>query len=561
MHTIRVRTALQVLTAAAIVLHLPRLAWAQQDSAPAAQAGTRAGSAVVVRGDTLFWIEHPLGPFEPVDRAQAIAGRLTRIIGDPIGRRDSIYLSPGETTTDVMVGDVVITTVTDADAEAAGVSRDSVAATRAVAIAAALQRQSFLGVVRAVALGLLFTLAVAVAFLVILRLLRRFLAVIERQLRAWQGTQLRGLRFQRLEILSAERLTAGLIAVARGLRVVIIALLVFYLVPVILSFFPWTAGLSRTVFAWVLGPLQRVGRNFLVFLPDLFAIVVILAIAYYVNRFIRFFFMGIQRGAITLPGFYRDWADPTYKIVRFLVIVFTVISIYPYLPGSETAAFRGISIFLGVLVSFSSASAVGNIIAGVVMTYMRPFQVGDRVKIADTVGDVVRKTLLVTRVRTTKNVEVTIPNSMVLSSHIINFSSAVAQHGLVLHTSVTIGYDAPWRTVHELLIKAAEATAGILREPRPFVLQTGLNDFHVTYELNAYTDRPNEMATLYARLQESIQDRFNEAGVEIMSPHYSALRDGNQTTIPAEYLSKSYRPPAFRLLQTDQVAERRSEAT
>jgi len=258
--------------------------------------------------------------------------------------------------------------------------------------------------------------------------------------------------------------------------------------------------------------------------------------------------VGIGRGSIRFAGFHEEWAEPTYKIVRFLVIVFAAIACFPYVPGSKSEGFRGIAVFLGLLISLGSAAAIGNVIAGVVLTYMRPFRVGDRVKIADTFGDVTEKTLLVTRVRTIKNVDITIPNAQVLSSHIINFSSsAKVPPALILHTNVTIGYDAPWRKVHELLIASAHATTHILAKPEPFVLQTSLNDFYVTYEINAHTDQPNLMATIYAELHQNIQDKFNEAGVEIMSPHYTQIRDGNKTAIPDQYLPKTYRPSGLRI--------------
>jgi small-conductance mechanosensitive channel len=187
-------------------------------------------------------------------------------------------------------------------------------------------------------------------------------------------------------------------------------------------------------------------------------------------------------------------------------------------------------------------------VAGVVLTYMRPFRIGDRVKIADTMGDIMEKTLLVTRVRTIKNVDVSIPNAMVLSSHIINFSSSAKKRGLILHTTVTIGYDVPWKKVHELLVSAAKSSENILDTPEPFILQTSLDDSYVSYELNAYTDKPNLMAKSYSELHQNIQDKFNEAGVEIMSPHYSSIRDGNQTAIPEDYLPKGYVPRPFRIL-------------
>ena len=235
--------------------------------------------------------------------------------------------------------------------------------------------------------------------------------------------------------------------------------------------------------------------------------------------------------------------------MRFLILAFVAVVIFPYLPGSESPAFRGISIFLGVLFSLGSTSAVANIVAGTILTYTRAFRVGDRIQIADTTGDVVEKTLLATRVQTIKNELITVPNAMVLGSHITNFSAASAGgRELILHTTVTIGYDAPWRTIHELLIAAALRTEGILKEPAPFVLQTALDDFYVHYEINGFTGQPAQMAVTYAQLRQNIQDSFNEAGVEIMSPHFSSLRDGNRKAIPDPYLPGTYAAPSFRVM-------------
>ena len=207
---------------------------------------------------------------------------------------------------------------------------------------------------------------------------------------------------------------------------------------------------------------------------------------------------------------------------------------FPYIPGSSSPAFKGISIFLGVLFSLGSSGAVGNIVAGVILTYTRAFQAGDRVQIGEAVGDVVGKNLLATRVRTIKNEDITIPNALVLGSHIKNYSCHAREPGLILHTSVTIGYDAPWRTVHQLLIDAARNTRLVLAEPAPFVLQTALDDFYVSYQLNAYTGEAAQMAATYSELHQNIQDRFNVAGLEICSPHFSAMRDANHIAIPVQ---------------------------
>jgi small-conductance mechanosensitive channel len=206
--------------------------------------------------------------------------------------------------------------------------------------------------------------------------------------------------------------------------------------------------------------------------------------------------------------------------------------IFPYLPGSDSRVFQGVTLFFGVLFSFGSSSAISNIVAGIVLTYMRPFKIGDRVRVGETFGDVIEKNLLITRIRTSKNEDITVPNSSILNDATINYSSSAKKLGLILNTNVVIGYDTPWPRINELLIDAALSTEGIKTDPKPFVLQTSLNEFHVTYQLNAYTALPNKMSTLYSRLHQNIQDKFNEAGIEIMSPHFTALRDGNGTQMP-----------------------------
>jgi small-conductance mechanosensitive channel len=505
------------------------------------------GSPVVIRDDTLFRLVAPMGPFTPAERARAITRRVDSLTGDPLRRTASLSVVDTAGVTDIRLGEFVVMSVIPGDAAVAGVERRVLADRWAARIQSAIRGRERAVTIGSVALGALKTLAATVVLILLFQLFRRVFPALRGQIEAWQtARRIPSVRIQRLELLSADSVTEALLGLTRGLRVIAVVFVLYLYVPLVLSFFPWTAGLSTTLFDWILEPLGRAGRGFVGFLPDLFTILVIGLVVNYLLKFIRLFFDGIARRKIMLEGFYQEWAVPTYKIVRFMVLVFALVMIYPYLPGSSTAAFQGISVFLGLLISFGSASAIANVVAGIVMTYMRPFLLGDRVKIADTTGDVIERTLLVTRVRTIKNVDVTIPNAMVLSSHIINFSSSARERGLVLHTSVTIGYDAPWRQVHELLVAAAAGTTGIKQEPPPFVLQTGLDDFYVRYELNAYTDDPGSMARTYSELHQAIQDRFNEAGVEIMSPHYGALRDGNQVTIPADHLPASYRAPGFR---------------
>lgn len=503
-------------------------AFAQQDTT---RVPVAPGAPVVFRGDTLFLLHGTIGPFTAQERARALERRVRRIAEDPLLMADDIVVVDTAGAVDVLLDTLVVMTVTERDAAEAGEARLALADRYAEAIRGAVRSRQEAASLRTILIGGALTLVASALLVVILLLLNRAFPLVYRFIQRGRGRWIRSLRIQRLEVLSVDRAVEVVLFAARVARVAVLVVALYVFLPIAFSFFPWTRGLSNTLFGWVLGALQQIVGAFVEYLPNLFTIAVVLLVFYYLVKFIRLLFVGIRRGAVAFPGFHRDWAMPTYKIVRFLIIVFAAIVIFPYLPGSQTPAFRGISIFLGVLISFGSSSAIANVVSGTVMTYMRPFQIGDRVKIADTVGDVIERTLLVTRVRTQKNVDITVPNAMVLSSHIINYSSTVKDGGVILHTSVTIGYDVPWRRVHELLTAAAGNTEGILEEPSPFVLQTSLNDFYVSYELNAYTESPNAMARIYSELHQSIQDHFNQAGIEIMSPHYRALRDGNQAAV------------------------------
>ncbi len=396
--------------------------------------------------------------------------------------------------------------------------------------------------------GILLSLLTILALLWIARLTRRLQRKGCDRLDSWQGTRIFALKIQGYEIVSVEQLTALLKWCVKAVRYVVLAIVAYIFIPVILAFFPVTRSFVMTYMDTILIPIRRVAWAAVDFIPNLIFIVIVAFAARYAIKLTRVLLGEIQKERIAFPGFYREWAEPTYKLLRFIIIVFAVIMVSPYLPGFGSPAFQGISIFFGVLLSLSSTAAIANIVAGVALTYMRAFKVGDRVRIADTLGDVIEKTLLITRVRTIKNIEVTIPNSMVLGSHLINYTSLADEPGLIVQTSVTIGYDAPWRKVHELLIKAAVEVEGVLQDPPPFVFQLGLNDFSVAYEINAYTRDTHDLFKIRSDLHKNIQDKFNEAGVEILSPTYSALRDGNDLTLPDEYLPKAANVKGFKVL-------------
>jgi small-conductance mechanosensitive channel len=312
-----------------------------------------------------------------------------------------------------------------------------------------------------------------------------------------------------------------------------------------LDYFPWTKVYAAQLLSKTLGPVSQGTRAVTEYLPNLFLISFIAYIGYGVILFSKYVFAEIGRERLSLPDFDPDWAEPTFKLARALIVFMAVIVAAPYFPGWGSPAFNQFGLFLGLLVSLGSSGAISHLVAGVLLTYTRAFKLGDRVKIGTFTGDVISRTLFTTQLKTIKNEQVTLHNGQVITMEIINYTTLANSDGLILHTPVTIGYDVDWRQIHELLKSAALACDGIDSKPEPFVLQTALDDAYVVYEINAYTKKPHEMMRLYSDLRQSIQDKFFEAGVEIMSPHYTSLRDGNAVAIPDQYLKKGYRAPAF----------------
>ena len=309
----------------------------------------------------------------------------------------------------------------------------------------------------------------------------------------------------------------------RVIRALLIFALLYLYVPLILSAIPQTQDLAGRVMPYVMAPVVTAGKALIAYLPDLITLIVILAIGRYVIRLLRFSMVAIGAGGVELEGFDPEWAEPTYKLGRVLIILVVVMISYPYLPGSGSEVFKGFSLFVGALVTLGASSSIANVIAGIILTYTGSFRVGDRVKVGDTIGDVTEKRLFVTRLRTIYNEEVTVPNGLVMQTQIINYTRSSQQGGLALTIEAGIGYDVDWRTVHELLKSAAGKTEHIVEEPEPFVLQNGLGDFAVQYKLVAFTDNARTAVTTVSELRQHALDEFNTAGVEIMTPMIHAV--------------------------------------
>ena len=416
------------------------------------------GFPVILSQDTLFYVYTKLGSYSPKERAKVISGRLDRLAEEYYFNEDSLVIIPSELTTDISYGEGTIISISELDAIWMNSTKEKLAEEYRNKIAGAIKTYKIQNSWQSVLKEILLAVLVLVLLTLIIYCTNRFFKWIKSKIDKQRGLRIKGLRIRGFEFLDTERELRVMFSLINLVKWIIVLILVYLSLPILFGIFPWTGGLAGQLISYFLDPIKKIFVSIWEYLPNLFTIIVLVFFFRYLLRILRYFKTEIEKGTLNIPGFYVDWANPTYQIIRVLVLAFMLIIIFPYLPGSNSPVFKGVSVFLGVLFTFGSAGALGNIVAGLVLTYMRAFKIGDRVKIGDATGDVIEKSLLVTRIKTIKNEIISIPNSTVMSSHTTNFSVEAAEHGLILHTSVTIGYDAPWRQIHDLLIAAALAT-------------------------------------------------------------------------------------------------------
>jgi small-conductance mechanosensitive channel len=521
------------------------LAAAAAPGAPAERPS--GGEPVIIEGREVARVWEATPPYTLAERAMEIQRRIEMIAERSKAERIPITTIESGLGTVLLTGSVHLMVVTDLDAKGAGAPRAEVAARYANSIQEAVfsYKRShswvayLISVAKSAGAWLVFILLCWLA----IRGFRTLENAIQQRI---YGQPIPGPGKGVTRLLWEKMAAVALLAMKAAVGLFLLFQLSF-VISFTFSLFPQTAGISTTFLDYLTSTVGAVGMSLLEYLPRGGFVIVVGFFAYYINQVIRVLAVSAERGDIHIPGVGSDVARPTYQLVRIGIVLFALVIVYPYLPGGQSEAFKGITLFLGVLVSLSSGSVVANLFAGIVLTYMRPYKMGDRILVGNTLGEVIHKNLLVTRLRTFKNEEVVIPNSTILNGQILNYSAFAKNEGFILNTTVTIGYDAPWRKVHEIMLEAARRTDGVLSRPEPFVLQKAMNDFHVSYQLNAYSDRPEEWEKLYSRLHQNIQDCFNEAGVEIMSPTYLSLRDGNTVTTPADYRPPDYDAPSFRV--------------
>jgi small-conductance mechanosensitive channel len=505
------------------------------------------GAAVAPFGSTLFKIYVAIGPISPAQRASLNEQQIRMIAKSPFYHSDSVRVYKSELAYAVMYGESIITSVFEEDARAEGSTKEEVARQREAKIIHAIQQHR-----KATNLGEIiknggFSLGILFLFIVLIVIINKLFRKLSVKMADWQNQIMKILHLREFQFFNRQRQLALLLVLLKITRWLIVIILLIVAFLAIFYLLPWTKEISIAILGSVIRPLRNILQSFWEYVPNMITIIVILFVTRLIIRLFKFLKNEVETGNLKIPGFYADWALPTFNIFRVLIIIFTIVAVWPYLPGSGSQVFQGVSVFFGLVFSLTSASALSNFMAGLTLTYTRAFKLGDRVKIGEVTGDIIEKSMIVTKIRTIKNEEITIPNTKIMSTEVINYSTCAPDLGLIMHTTVTIGYDAPWRQVHQLLTDAALNTRLILKKPLPFVLQTALNDFYISYQLNAFTRSPNEMAVIFSDLHQNIQDSFNKAGVEIMSPHYKAVRDGNTIAIPEESRPEDYNPPSFRV--------------
>lgn len=490
------------------------------------------GAPLVVDGDTLLTLYARKGGILPAARVEDTREKILEL-----GKRlsyfsDSVYVFEGDITTDVMVGDELVLSVTDVDAMWEETTRQQLAEQYRVVIQQKLEELHDDYGLQQKLWGLLLAVVVIVVLVVLIRLIfwfhRRWrLRLVRRLMKV-----LKPLVIKDYEVMNVHRMGFLFLATFRLLRFALVFVLLVISVPLIFSAFPETKTLAYTIVSYIWNPITDIFFAVVGFLPNLFKIIVIILCFRYLVKGFRYLTNEIANGNLKINGFYPDWAEPTFYILRVLCYSFMIVMIWPLLPSSNSEVFQGVSVFIGLIVSLGSTSIVGNVMAGLVMTYMRPFHIGDFIRYGEIEGYVIEKTMLVTRIRTRKNDIITIPNSNLMGSQTSNFTNAAKDYGIIVHTKVTIGYDEPWQKIRDLLLAAAEATPNIRKTPKPFVIVTSLDDFYVEYEVNAYTHNYETLPVIYSTLRQNILDQFHTHGVEIMSPHIFAHRNDLPPQIP-----------------------------
>jgi len=520
---------------AALALASPGSVWAQaaQDSAAVESVVT---APVVVDGHVLFHVRG-VSSLTAGDRARRIHAQIVAAAKDPATIVESLAVTDENGISRISRGSQVIMAVVDADAAIEQVDRAILARAHLLRIqeGISLYRNNrtpgalWRDITRALIATGIFLVAVLALFWV--------RSHVDAYLVARLDARIKSVETQSFKVMPADRIWEAVRNALKAVRLMLVVALLLVYVGYVLAQFPATRGLSSNMVTFALGPLDVIVQGVLGSVPGLMFLAVLFVLLRLSLRMVRLFFAGLERGAFHVGTFDPEWAQPTYKIIRIVVVAFGLVVAYPYIPGAQSAAFQGISIFAGIMFSLGSSTAIANIVAGYMLIYRRAFKIGDLIRVGEHIGEVTTRRLQVTHLRSPKNEEIIIPNSQLLTSEVVNFSSIGRRQGLILHTEVAIGYSTPWRQVEAMLIDAAQRTQGLGSDLGAFVFEKQLGEFAVTYELNVYCTNVNAMRALYSALHRNVLDVFNEHGVQIMTPAYEGDPEQPKIVAPKDWFT------------------------
>ena len=483
---------------------------------------TAQGVPALLDGKSVLTIRWGFSNNTPAARAAGVSARMQSIAEDtstPI----TLTQQTGELAIDIRCGAVILISVYSGDAQAENTTPQVLAQQWANEMAAAMQgyREKYgwrLALYHS-ALSLLGFAACLAAFLWIRGRSRRIAATAAEYL-AQRGESTHIHVPSRLSFTIGETILRRLLALAQLLLLIACVTLILH---ALLILFPSSRPLATSIYDGVAHFAGSLLHSFWTNLPALLFLLILCVVLWQFIHFIRYFFNKVGERAITIEGFRPSWSTVTGRLLSIAVVVLAVLVAYPYVPGSQSASFKGISLFFGVLLSLGSTGLVSNIISGVVLTYMDAFEAGDLVKIGDITAYVKNTSLLITRLVTQHNEVITIPNSSILDKHVVNYTSRNAgEESLLITTTVGMGYDVPWRQVEAMLLEAARRTESALSEPPPFVVMPALDSYSASYELNAYLKPGVRRYIGITELNHNVLDVFNEYGVAIMTPAYMA---------------------------------------
>ena len=478
------------------------------------------GAPIRLENDTIYTT---LGLYSPLERAEYTEKKLRKLVELPIFRKDSLKIDSNNNLLMITYQGEWIQAVSEEDAIIVHLPQIELAKSLQNDILRAVTqyREEHSMQKRIMRIGELTLLILAIAtFFYLLNLLFRKI----QQLLLRHSFFEKGIKIKNYQILNKENMNYILTKVLFLLKLIVFFIVIFVSIPVGLKLFPSTQLWAERLLKLILDPLSQIGTAIVDYLPNLIIIGIIILIGRMVLKLMRYFLYEIERGVLKIKGFYKEFAKPTYNILRILFLCFIFIVIFPYLPGSGSSAFQGVSIFLGLLISLGSSSTISNGMAGIFITYMRAFRENDWIKVGDYIGMVIHKDSLVTRLKTINNEEVTVPNSMILSSSTMNFSSMGRTNGLVVTTQVKVRYDARLEDVDATLIAAAQATKGVTDKITPYIYHISLNELNATYEINAVTFEPQNMYIIKSDLIKNIYNAFRERNIELTSIEYVELR-------------------------------------